>query len=73
MEPDFHYALARDLFEAIPEAGDDMRARPDNETPLAYIAAPQTIEDSRGSGDVHGLRAAPAQGCVVGSPVPHER
>ena len=38
MEPDFHYALARDLFEAIPEAGDDMRARPDNETPLAYIA-----------------------------------
>ena len=38
MEPDFHYALAKDLFEAIPEAGEDMRARPDNETPLAYIA-----------------------------------
>jgi hypothetical protein len=38
MEPDFHYALAKDLFEAVPEAGEDMRARPDGETPLAYIA-----------------------------------
>ena len=38
MESDLHYALARDLFEVIPEAGDDMRARPDSETPLAYIA-----------------------------------
>lgn len=37
MEPGLHYSAAKDLFDDIPEAGDDIRTRPDNETPLAFI------------------------------------
>lgn len=38
MDSGLHYSYARDLFAEMPEAGEDMRARPDNQTPLAYIA-----------------------------------
>ena len=37
MDPGLHYSLARDLFEAIPEAGEDIATRPDSETPIAFI------------------------------------
>jgi hypothetical protein len=33
-----HYSSAKDLFDDIPEAGEDIRSRPDHQTPLAYIA-----------------------------------
>jgi hypothetical protein len=38
MDPGLHYSLASHVFEDIPEAGEDIRTRPDSETPLAFIA-----------------------------------
>jgi len=38
MEPGLHYSFARDLFDAVPEAGEDIGTRPDSETPIAFIA-----------------------------------
>lgn len=39
MDSGLHYAAARDVFESIPEAEEDMVGRPEaNITPLAYIA-----------------------------------
>lgn len=41
MEPGLHYSAAKDLFDDVPEAGEDIRSRPDNETPLAFVAVLQ--------------------------------
>jgi hypothetical protein len=38
MESGLHYSHARDLFDAVPEAGEDIGTRPEGETPLAFIA-----------------------------------
>lgn len=33
-----HFVRAQDLFDAFPTAGDDIRARPDGEAPLEFVA-----------------------------------
>lgn len=44
MDSGLHYSSAKDLFDDIPEAGEDIRSRPDHQTPLAYIAE---LKDSK--------------------------
>lgn len=41
MEAGLHYTAAKDLFDDVPEAGEDIGSRPDNETPLAFIGVLQ--------------------------------
>jgi hypothetical protein len=42
MDAGLHYSAAKDLFDAIPEAGEDIISRPEgNESPLAFIATLQ--------------------------------